>query len=148
MGPTATTCCAKQAMNLGADCAAAGRERFFWVQTVQTLGAEGAAAGRKRFFWVQTGSKTVQRAGNDFFWVQTVQTFGCRLCSSGPGIDFWVHTMDELEIPKVREDVKQNNPITMDSDYETSLETSGELILSSGNFHLSIWPDFAARSVP
>jgi len=104
----------------------AGKE--FWVQTgtktVQRAGKE---------FWVQTGTKTVQRARNEL-WVQTETKT--------------VQTMDELEIPKVREDVKQNNPITMDSDYETSLETSGELILSSGNFHLSIWPDFAARSVP
>ena len=33
---------------LGADCAAAGPEWIFWVQTVQTLGADCADYGRAR----------------------------------------------------------------------------------------------------
>jgi len=49
------------------------RNVFFWVQTVQTLGADCAAAGPECFFWVQT---VQQRARNVFFWVQTVQTLG------------------------------------------------------------------------
>jgi len=87
---------------LGADCAAAGPECFFWVQTVQTFGCRLCSNGPGMFF-----------LGAD------CADFGCRLCSSGPGMnllgadcaDFgcrmcrlWVQTvqtMDELEIPKV-----------------------------------------------
>jgi len=98
MGPTATTCCAEQAMNLGADLrAAAGRERL-WVQTVQTLGADCAAAGRERFF---LGADCAAAGRERFFWVQTVQTLGADCAAAGRERFFWVHTMDELEIPKV-----------------------------------------------
>ena len=49
---------------LGADCAAAGPECFFWVQTVQTLGADCADCAdfgcRLCRLCVQTGTKTVQ----------------------------------------------------------------------------------------
>ena len=74
---------------LGADCAAAGRERFFWVQTVQQRARNelsgcrlcSSGPGMNLFgcrlcrLWVQTGTKTVQRARKDFF--------GCRLCRQG-----------------------------------------------------------------
>ena len=70
---------------LGADRnkdSAAGPERFFWVQTVQT-GTKTVQTGTKT---VQTGTKTVQTG------TKTVQR---------AGKEFWVQTMDDLEIPKV-----------------------------------------------
>ena len=63
------------------------------MQTVQTLGADCAAAGRERFFWVQT---VQQRAGKDFFWVQTVQTLGADCAAAGPECFFWVQTVQTL----------------------------------------------------
>jgi len=77
---------------LGADRnkdSAAGPERFFWVQTVQT-GTKTVQTGTKT---VQTGTKTVQTG------TKTVQT-GTKTVQRA-GKEFWVQTMDDLEIPKV-----------------------------------------------
>ena len=58
---------------LGADCADFGCRLCSNGPGLFFLGADCAAAGPECFFWVQT---VQQRARNVFFWVQTVQTLG------------------------------------------------------------------------